>query len=154
MLAGACGFQGSPGNPLIFCLHKQQSWLLRGGLLSRGNGGCGFDCVEPFEWKLAFASSGTVQRGLGELRGWEALSGCSSGNPPGCVREDGATSLGEEAEGLPPPVWQLSGACAHGRQTCVVSGGPRGLRLGIVLNPGAVIALAATSLISWNRKSA
>lgn len=79
--------------------------------------------MEPFEWKLAFASSGTVRRGFGELRGWEAPSGCLSGNLPGCVCEDGATQPREEAEGLPPPVRQLSGVCAHGRQMRVVPGG-------------------------------
>jgi len=62
LLAGACGFQGSPEDLRVFCLRKQRSRLLRGELLTRGDGGFGSDRVELLEWKLAFASSGT---GLG-----------------------------------------------------------------------------------------
>lgn len=118
----------------IFCLHKWQSLLLRRGLLSRGDGGYSFHRVEPFDWKLVFASNGTVWRGTGELRRWEAPSGSLSGNLPACVCEDGATQPREEAEGLPPPTQQLSGACAHGCQTRVVPAGPGGL--GLRLSPG------------------
>lgn len=84
------------------------------------------------------------REGLGAARVGSAV--CLSGNRPGCV----LTPPREAAVGPPPPVRPLPGACAHGCQTCVVPGGPAGLGL----SPGAVIALAATSFVSWNCKSA
>lgn len=127
MLAGAGGFQGSPEDLLLSVCTSGSPCCSRGAMVdaalivwSRLSGNWPLHPVELCE------------EGLGELRGWEAPSGCLSGNLPGCVcAKMEPLHPGRRQRGCP---LQHSGVCAHRRQMRVVPGGPGGLGHG--LSPG------------------